>query len=57
MNPHTRLCFAMHGAVAQLIERSFNGRGCRTFEAYQRHAHQVALRVVTRGYFFVSHSA
>lgn len=47
------LTFAMHGAVAQRIERSFNGRGGRGFESYQRHAHQVAPRVVTWGYFFV----
>ncbi len=44
----------MYGAVAQRIERSFNGRGGRGFESYQRRAHQVAPRVVTWGYFFVS---
>jgi hypothetical protein len=44
----------MHGAVAQRIERSFNGRGGREFESYQRHAHQVAPRAVAWGYFFVS---
>ena len=54
MSLYQHLTFAMHGAVAQRIERSFNGRVGRGFESYQRHAHQVAPRVVTWGYFFVS---
>jgi hypothetical protein len=36
---YQHLTFAMHGAVAQRIERSFNGRGGRGFESYQRRAH------------------